>query len=172
MKNILNYKGYFTKIEYSAQDGLLFGKIEGINDLVNFESDSPKEIEKIFHEAVDDYLALCEELEQNPNKAYSGSFNIRIDPTLHRAIALHAIKKGKSLNSAVEDAIQTYMDDSTSKKVDEIWNAMTSFKHEYKNTGFASTTTSPYNPIIPFNRKAAVQWLILIIFLMTTINSL
>jgi len=153
MKNILNYKGYFTKIEYSASDGVLYGKIEGINDLINFESDSPKEIEKAFHDAVDDYLTLCEELGQTPNKVYSGTFNVRINPELHRTIALYAIKKGISLNNAVENALQTYIDDTTSKKVDEIWNAVASMKHEYKNSGTASSNQGLYNIINPFNRE-------------------
>ena len=59
MKNILQYKGYFTKIEYSVEDRLLYGKIEGIKDLVNFESESVEEIEQEFKNAVDDYFGLC-----------------------------------------------------------------------------------------------------------------
>lgn len=68
VNNILEYKGYFTKIEYNVEDKVLFGKIEGINDLVSFESDQPNEIENEFHNAVDDYLELCRELSQLPNK--------------------------------------------------------------------------------------------------------
>ena len=44
--NILEYKGYYTKVEYSAEDKVLYGKIEGIKDLVNFESESPEKIEE------------------------------------------------------------------------------------------------------------------------------
>lgn len=109
MKNILEYKGYFTRIEYCADSHVLYGKIEGIKDLVNFESGNPMEIEAEFHRAVDDYLALCEELGQSPDKAYSGTFNIRVAPELHRAIALRAIKNGESLNSTVEKALQVYV---------------------------------------------------------------
>ena len=71
-KNILEYKGYYTKIEYSAEDRVLYGKIEGIRDLVNFESDNIEGIEQEFRSAVDDYLAFCEDLGQNPEKAYKG----------------------------------------------------------------------------------------------------
>ncbi len=39
MSNILEYKGYHTKIEYDKDLGVLFGRIEGINDLVTFESE-------------------------------------------------------------------------------------------------------------------------------------
>ena len=49
MKNVLEYKGYYTKINFSVEDKVLFGKIEGINDLVNFESESIDEIENEFH---------------------------------------------------------------------------------------------------------------------------
>ena len=60
--NILKYKNYFTKIEYSAEDQVLYGKIEGIKDLVNFESEDLNRIEQAFHDAVDDYVLFCKTL--------------------------------------------------------------------------------------------------------------
>lgn len=109
MSNILEYKGYCTKIEYSKEDKVLYGKIEGINDLVNFESDNLEDVEKEFHNAVDDYLEFCKECNKEPNKAYKGSFNVRIDPEMHREIAMMAIKKNTSLNEIVEQAIKNYL---------------------------------------------------------------
>ena len=70
--NILEYKGYYTKVEYSAEDKVLFGKIEGIKDLINFESESPAKIEEEFHSAVDDYLAFCKDLGKDPDTTYKG----------------------------------------------------------------------------------------------------
>lgn len=58
----LEYKGYHTYIHYSAVDKVLYGKIEGIKDLVDFESESATEIENEFHKAVDDYIAFCKEV--------------------------------------------------------------------------------------------------------------
>lgn len=107
-KDILEYKGYYTKIFYSAQDQVLYGKIEGINDLVNFESKNATEIEKEFHKAVDDYLALCEDLGVDPDKSYSGTFNVRLDPELHKKIATEAFLTNKSLNQVVAMAISLY----------------------------------------------------------------
>ena len=49
MNNTIEYKGYYANIEYNAADHILFGKIEGINDLVNFESDDPNKIEDEFY---------------------------------------------------------------------------------------------------------------------------
>ncbi|MGI6227382.1 MAG: type II toxin-antitoxin system HicB family antitoxin [Peptococcales bacterium] len=109
MSNILEYKGYYSKIEYIAEDGILFGKIEGINDLVTFQSDKASEIKNEFINAVEDYLTLCEELGKEPNKSYKGTFNIRIKPELHRQISLHAIKNNNSLNNEIEKAIEFYL---------------------------------------------------------------
>ncbi len=107
--NILEYKGYHTKIEFDSEDFVLRGKIEGINDLVNFECEDVKDIEKEFHEAVDDYLEFCKEVGKEPAKEYKGTFNIRINPELHKKLANVAMKNGDTLNASVEKAIQEYV---------------------------------------------------------------
>ena len=61
MSNRLDYKGYSTSIEIDFPSHLLYGKIEGIRDYVNFESESVEGIEREFRSAVDDYLEFLEE---------------------------------------------------------------------------------------------------------------
>lgn len=107
--NILEYKGYHTKIEFDSEDFTLRGKIEGINDLVNFECDNINDVEKNFHEAVDDYLEFCKEVGKEPDKEYKGTFNVRITPELHKKLALVAMQNGDTLNASVEKAIQEYV---------------------------------------------------------------
>ncbi len=109
MENTMNYKGYFTNIGYSAEGKVLYGKIEGIEDLVTFESESIDDIEMEFHKAVDGYLAYCKAVGKTPEKTYKGTFNVRIDPKLHRDIALLALRNGLSLNQAVEASILNYV---------------------------------------------------------------
>lgn len=58
MINRMEYGEFIGSVHYSAKDDLLFGKIEGINDLVTFEGDSVTELRKAFKEAVEDYLSL------------------------------------------------------------------------------------------------------------------
>ena len=106
MNNILEYKGYYTKVEYSAEDQVLYGKIEGIKDLVNFECAELVNVENEFRSAVDDYLAFCEDIGQTPEKPYKGVFNVRVSPELHRRAAIAADKKGETLNAFVTDAIR------------------------------------------------------------------
>ena len=62
MSNYFEYKGYSTCVHYSAADQVLYGKIEGISDYIDFESESAAEIEEEFHNAVDEYLAYCESI--------------------------------------------------------------------------------------------------------------
>ena len=109
MKNILEYKGYHTKIEFDSDELVVRGKIEGIRDLVNFESSNLALIEEEFHAAVDDYLEFCKEVGKEPDKEYKGTFNIRISPELHKELALVALKNGDTLNATVEKAIRSFV---------------------------------------------------------------
>ena len=63
------YKGHIGSVSFSEKDNVFFGKIEGINGLVNFEGESVKELTEAFHEAVDDYLAYCEDEGIEPERA-------------------------------------------------------------------------------------------------------
>ena len=54
----LEYGEFIGSVHYAAKDDLLFGKIEGITDLVTFEGATVKELRKSFKEAVDDYIVL------------------------------------------------------------------------------------------------------------------
>lgn len=107
------YKGYHTRIDFDYDSFSLCGKIEGINDLVVFESSDAGKIEQEFHNAVDNYLALCEELGKSPEKEYKGVFNVRIAPELHRKLAAIAYRKSETLNAVVEDALVNYVDSAS-----------------------------------------------------------
>lgn len=104
--NILNYKGYIGTVAFSEEDGVFFGKIEGINGLVNFEGSSVSELTEAFHEAVDDYLAYCETEGIEPRKSYSGSLNIRISPETHSRVAVLAKQAGISINAFIKNALE------------------------------------------------------------------
>ena len=57
--NILTHKGYCARVEFDADDGIFFGHIAGIKDIVGFHADSVNDLFVAFHEAVDDYVATC-----------------------------------------------------------------------------------------------------------------
>lgn len=103
--NTLKYKGYIGSVAYSEPDKVFFGKLEGIDDLVNYEGESVKELTDAFHEAVDDYLIFCQEHNCKPEKSYTGTFNVRISPGTHRDIANLAAEAGISINAFVKRAL-------------------------------------------------------------------
>ena len=102
----MTYKGYLGSVAFSEKDNVFYGKIEGINGLVNFEGESVKELTEAFHEAVDDYLAYCEEEGIEPDKSYTGVLNVRLTPAIHRQIALLARQAGMTLNAFIKEAVE------------------------------------------------------------------
>ncbi len=104
--NTMTYKGYIGSVNYSDKDQVFFGKIEGINGLVNFEGESVKELTEAFHEAVDDYLAYCQDEGIEPDKSYTGVLNVRLTPAIHRQIAMLALQAGLSINAYIKEALE------------------------------------------------------------------
>ena len=111
MSDILEYKGYYAVLNFSAEDEVFFGKLIGINDLVSFEGNSVTELKAAFQEAVDDYLETCRELKKQPEKTYKGVFNVRIPSELHRKAAMVAAQKKLTLNELVRTAIDNLVKD-------------------------------------------------------------
>lgn len=109
MNNTMEYKGYVGSVEFSESDGLFYGKVQGIRSLISYEGTDAKQLVEDFHSAVDDYLTLCAEEDVEPEKAYKGSFNIRISPELHKQAVVYAMAHQLSLNSVVEQALQNYV---------------------------------------------------------------
>lgn len=54
-------------------------------------------------------MEMCYEMGEEPEKAYKGSFNIRISPELHKQIAVYAMSQQVSINSLVERALENFV---------------------------------------------------------------
>ena len=102
---MMEYKGYLGSVEYDAQAKIFHGDIINIKDVITFQGTTVKEIEKAFKDSINDYIAWCKEEGVEPEKPYSGKFNVRLSPKLHREIALLSKKMRISLNGFVEKAI-------------------------------------------------------------------
>ena len=96
------YKGYSARIEYDARDNILVGHIDGISDIIGFHTESVTDIESAFHEAVDDYLAMCAEFGKEPQRPANGNVMLRMAPAIHSAALSAARTAGQSLNKWVE----------------------------------------------------------------------
>ena len=112
MKNAIKYKEYLGSVHFSAEDEVFYGKLEGIEDHISFEGDSVEDLKQAFRDAVEDYLEICRTSGKSPEKSYKGSFNIRIDPELHKKAARKSVELGISLNQLVEKAISVLLSQS------------------------------------------------------------
>jgi len=102
---VLTYRGYIASIEYDAEDRIFVGHLADIRDTVGFHGTGVDELEAAFHEAVDHYLAVCEQIGQQPQKPYSGNITLNISPEVHAAIAKVAEMNNKSLNQWVAEVL-------------------------------------------------------------------
>lgn len=104
--NLMTYKDYSARIEYSDEDACFIGHIAGIRDVVGFHGESVTELRAAFEEAVNDYLTTCEKLKRSPQRPYSGKVMLRIDPQIHAKVAMLAEAQGKSINAWAQEALQ------------------------------------------------------------------
>ena len=109
--NTLKYKDFIATIRYSEEDELFIGKVEGINSSVSFDGESVSDLKEAFAEAVEDYIDFCKEKGIEPQKHYTGAFNIRITPELHRIAALVAKREGFTLNGFIRKTLERELKD-------------------------------------------------------------
>lgn len=102
----LEHRGYLGSVEVDLESNTLHGLVQGINDVVHYEADSPAELLEAFRGSVDDYLAWCEERGESPERPYSGKFVARLGEDLHRRAAAIAATRQVSLNELVKDAVE------------------------------------------------------------------
>ena len=111
-ESMLEYKGYHAKIYFDARDDIFVGEVFGLNDSLNFHGSNVQELKEMFRQCIDNYLQLCQELGEEPEREFKGNFNIRVQPELHRQLAYNALKEGKSLNQYINESLEQFIANS------------------------------------------------------------
>ena len=104
--NMMEYKGYIGIVEYDSEAKLFHGDVINTRDVITFQGTTVEEIERAFSGSIEDYINWCKEDDIEPEKPYSGKFNLRLSPELHREIAITAKKLNVSINNFVEKAVK------------------------------------------------------------------
>lgn len=104
--NTLTYKRYIAKIDADLDDGILVGRVINTRDIIGFHGETISELTESFHAVIEEYIEDCKKKGKDPNKPYSGKFNLRLSPQLHSEIVAAAVKTGKSLNQWVVDELE------------------------------------------------------------------
>ena len=102
----MKYKGYEAIIEFDEIDQLFFGNVINTRDVISFDGKTVDELKQSFEAVIDEYLEDCKQEGKEPDRPFSGQFNLRISPELHRKISLKAKKQKLSLNTFVEQALE------------------------------------------------------------------
>jgi predicted HicB family RNase H-like nuclease len=97
----LTYKEYQGSFEYDPEADVFHGEVTGLADVITFQGRSIDELKTALADSVEDYLEFCAQEGKAPGKPYSGRFNVRLSPEVHKRIALKASRDGLSLNAWV-----------------------------------------------------------------------
>jgi predicted HicB family RNase H-like nuclease len=109
----MEYKGYSARVDFDEGANIFHGEVINLRDVVTFEGESVDQLRQAFIDSVDDYLEFCKERGEDPEKPYSGKFVVRVEPELHKRLAIEARKRGVSINALVGEALSKTMNATT-----------------------------------------------------------
>lgn len=104
--NKLTIDGYTAIISYDEAIDMFRGEFVGINGGADFYARTVDDLHKEAKLSLDFFLEICAKKGIAPQKQYSGKFNTRIEPELHKELALLAQATGTSINDIVAKAIR------------------------------------------------------------------
>jgi predicted HicB family RNase H-like nuclease len=108
---MLMHKGYVGFVNFDNDAEIFHGEVINTKDIITFQGTSASELKLAFIDSIEDYLAFCKENNEEPDKPFSGKFNVRLKPEIHRDAVIAAKKNGVSLNSWVSHAIHRSLGD-------------------------------------------------------------
>jgi predicted HicB family RNase H-like nuclease len=99
---MMRYKGYMGCSKVNEKEGLIFGEVVGLRDVITYQGRTVREARRAFRESIDLYLQTCSDEGIDPDRRFSGKLLIRTTPIVHRALAAHAKSHGVSINTFAE----------------------------------------------------------------------
>ena len=103
---MMEYKGYSAgPIDFDPEDKTFSGVVAGLKDVVHFEGETADQLAAAFRDSIDDYLALCAERGEEPDKPFNGKILVRTEPELHRKAVIRAASAGISLSQWISRQI-------------------------------------------------------------------
>jgi len=107
---MIEYKGYVGVFEYDPSIDAFHGDVINTRDVITFQGRSVEEIKLAMEESVEDYLSMCAADGVSPEKPFSGKFQFRGSPELHRRLAVAAARRRTSMNTVVREALEGFLE--------------------------------------------------------------
>ncbi len=103
---ILKLEGFIADVDYQDGDGLMHGTTTNTHATLHFAGKDVDELKRAFAETIEDYRSWCKERGIEAEKGYSGTLSLRIDPDLHKRVAVRANAAGESSNQFIAEKLQ------------------------------------------------------------------
>ena len=110
---MMTHRGHQAKVEFDYDAGVFHGEVINTRDVIFFEGTTVDELIKEFRFSIDDYLAMCAERGQEPDRPYSGKVALRMSSETHQAATTAAQAEEKSLNAWLADTIERAVREAT-----------------------------------------------------------
>jgi len=108
---MLNYNGYIGHVEFDDENEIFVGEVINMKDVITFQSKTAHGLKRAFIDSIEDYIEFCHKRNEDPERPFSGKFNLRISPELHREAYIAAKISGLSLNTWVSNVMQHAIQD-------------------------------------------------------------
>ena len=105
MKNVIEIEGHKAVVSLDPDIGMMRGEFLGLAGGADFYGDSLRALKAEGSISLKVFLEICKEKNVEPLRAFSGRFNLRLDPKMHEAAVIAAAAANKSLNEWVASAI-------------------------------------------------------------------
>jgi len=106
MKNVIEIGDRKAVVSFDPEIGMFRGEFLGLSGGADFYARSVDALIREGRKSLEVYLDLCKEKGIEPDRAFSGKFNVRLDPRTHEAAVVAAAAENKSLNEWVAEAIE------------------------------------------------------------------
>lgn len=106
MNNVIDIEGHKAVVSFDPEIAMFRGEFLGLSGGADFYAQSVAGLEAEGRKALEVYLEVCREKGLEPYRAFSGKFNLRLDPKLHEKATIAAAAGGKSLKEWVTEAIE------------------------------------------------------------------
>lgn len=101
----LTYKGFTGRVSYDEETDLFMGEVIDLRHLVAFEGRTIDELRANFERAVDGYHDWCRARGLNPQRQFTGRWEVNVPQALHRRAVVSAEAAGMTLNQWIAGLI-------------------------------------------------------------------
>ncbi len=102
---ILRDGPYIAQVDRHDGDELMHGSVINTRAVLHFAGRDIDELKAALQDTIEDYQDWCRERGVEPEKPFSGTLSLRLDPELHRRVAEKAALAGQSINQFIADRL-------------------------------------------------------------------